>query len=62
MFTQGQLVFAVFFVIAFIILVSLSYIKDMKFLKNTYKGVRWVLVSFILFFLILVLLKKLVNV
>lgn len=62
MFTQGQLIFAVFFVIAFIILVSLSYIKDMKFLKNTYKGVRWVLVSFILFFLILLLLKKLVNV
>ena len=62
MFTQGQLIFAVFFVIAFIILVSLSYIKDMKFLKNTYKGVKWVLVSFILFFLILVLLKKLVNV
>ena len=62
MFTQGQLIFAVFFVIAFIIIISLSYKKDMKFLKNTYKGVRWVLVSFILFFLILVLLKKLVNV
>ena len=62
MFTQGQLIFAVFFVIAFIIIISLSYIKDMKFLKNTYKGVKWVLVSFILFFLILVLLKKLVNV
>ena len=62
MFTQGQLIFAIFFVIAFIIIISLSYMKDMKFLKNTYKGVRWVLVSFILFFLILVLLKKLVNV
>ena len=62
MFTQGQLIFAVFFIIAFIIIISLSYKKDMKFLKNTYKGVRWVLVSFILFFLILVLLKKLVNV
>ena len=62
MFTQGQLIFAVFFVIAFIIIISLSYKKDMKFLKNTYKGVRWVLVSFILFFLILLLLKKLVNV
>ena len=62
MFTQGQLIFAVFFVMAFIIIISLSYKKDMKFLKNTYKGVRWVLVSFILFFLILVLLKKLVNV
>ena len=62
MFTKGQLIFAIFFVIAFIIVISLSYIKDMKFLKNTYKGVSWVLVSFILFFLILVLLKKLVNV
>ena len=61
MFTQGQLIFAIFFVIAFTIIIAISYKKDLVFLKNTYKGVKWVLVGFIVFFLILVLLKKLVN-
>ena len=61
MFTQGQLIFAIFFVIAFTIIITISYKKDLNFLKNTYKGVKWVLAGFILFFLILVLLKKLVN-
>ena len=61
MFTQGQLIFAIFFVIAFTIIITISYKKDLGFLKNTYKGVKWVLVGFIVFFLILVLLKKLVN-
>ena len=61
MFTQGQLIFAIFFVIAFSIIIIISYKRDLIFLKNTYKGVKWVLVGFIIFFLILVLLKKLVN-
>ena len=61
MFTQGQIIFAIFFVIAFNIIITISYKKDLNFLKNTYQGVKWVLVGFIIFFLILVLLKKLVN-
>ena len=61
MFTKGQLIFAIFFVITFTIIIIISYKKDLKFLKNTYKGVRWVLVGFIIFFSLLVILKKLVN-
>ena len=62
MFTKGQLIFAIFFVIIFtVIIIVISYKKDLKFLKNTYKGVRWVLIGFIIFFSILVILKKLVN-
>ena len=61
MFTKGQLVFAIFFVIIFTIIIIISYKKDLKFLKNTYKGVRWVLIGFIIFFSLLVILKKLVN-
>ena len=61
MFTKGQLIFAIFFVITFTIIIVISYKKDLKFLKNTYKGVRWVLIGFIIFFSILVILKKLVN-
>ncbi len=61
MFTKGQLIFAIFFVITFTIIIIISYKKDLKFLKNTYKGVRWVLIGFIIFFSLLVILKKLVN-
>ena len=61
MFTKGQLIFAIFFVITFTIIIVISYKKDLKFLKNTYKGVRWILIGFIIFFSLLVILKKLVN-
>jgi len=61
MFTKGQLIFAIFFVITFTIIIVISYKKDLKFLKNTYKGVRWVLIGFIIFFSLLLILKKLVN-
>ncbi len=61
MFTKGQLIFAIFFVITFTIIIIISYKKDLKFLKNTYKGVRWVLIGFLIFFSLLVILKKLVN-
>ena len=61
MFTKGQLIFAIFFVIIFTIIIIISYKKDLKLLKNTYKGVRWVLIGFIIFFSLLVILKKLVN-
>ena len=61
MFTTGQLIFAIIFVIIFTVVIIDSYKKDVKFLKNTYKGVRWVLIGFIVFFSILVILKKLVN-
>ena len=61
MFTKGQLIFAIFFIITFTIIIIISYKKDLKFLKNTYKGVRWVLIGFIIFFSLLVILKKLVN-
>ena len=61
MFTKGQLIFAIFFVIIFTVIITISYRKDLKFLINTYKGVRWVLIGFIFFFSILLILKKVVN-
>jgi len=61
MFTKGQLIFAIFFVIIFTIVIIISYRIDNVYLKKTYKGVVWVLVGFIVFFSLLVILKKLVN-
>ena len=50
MFSSGQMIFAIFFVIAFSIIITYMYRKDIKFLKNTYRGVHWVLIGFIVFF------------
>ena len=61
MFTKGQLIFAIFFVIIFTITIIISYRIDNVYLKKTYKGVVWVLVGFIVFFSLLLILKKLVN-
>ena len=61
MFSKGQFIFAIIFIISFTIVIIFSYKKDLNFLKNTYKGVRWVLVGFIIFFLLLIFLKSVVN-
>ena len=58
MFSNGQLLFGLIFFIFFIIIVSISYKKDLKKLNGTYKGIKWVLVGFIIFIAVLVILKK----
>ena len=58
MFSTGQLYFALFFVIAFIITLVIVYRKDLKQLKKHYKGTYWILFSFLLFICILFLIKQ----
>jgi len=48
MFSKGQLIFASFFVIAFIIAMVWSYKKDIKIHKKYYKNAFLVLISVIL--------------
>ncbi len=59
MFSNGQIIFGVFFFITFLIIITYSYKKDLKKLKGSYKGIRWVILGFIAFISILILLKKL---
>ena len=59
MFSTGQLVFAILFFISFLAIVTISYKKDLKGLKGSYSGIRWVIIGFICFVSILVILKKL---
>ncbi|MBT3561850.1 hypothetical protein N9S03_02035 [Flavobacteriaceae bacterium] len=59
MFSTGQLVFAILFFISFLIIVTMSYRKDLKGLKGSYSGIRWVIIGFISFVTLLVVLKKL---
>jgi len=57
MFSKGQWVFAGFFVIAFIIAMIFAYKGDKKLHKTFYKGSSKVLIGFILFIILLFLIK-----
>jgi len=57
MFSQGQLVFAICFLIAFIIVMIFSYRKDIKTHKLFYKGNYKILVGFFIFIGLLFVIK-----
>ncbi len=57
MFSTGQLVFAILFVVAFTIFMVISYRKDIKLHRKNYKGSIWVLISFVFFIIVLFLIK-----
>nr|WP_281542665.1 hypothetical protein [Maribacter aestuarii] len=57
MFSSGQIIFAVLFAITFMVIIVISYRKDLKLHQKNYKGVKWVGIFFILFLLILFFIK-----
>ncbi|WP_224490849.1 hypothetical protein [Robertkochia flava] len=61
MFSTGQKIFAIFFVVAFIIIMVISYRKDKKIHLNQFRGTKWVLIGFIAFMAILLLIKYLLT-
>ncbi len=61
MFSTGQLVFAGFFVVAFILLMIFSYRKDKKMHAKNYKGVKWVGIVFATFIIFLFVIKYLLK-
>ena len=61
MFSTGQWIFVVFFIVAFITLLLMAYRKDARLHKKQYKGSKWVLLGFLGFVAILFLLKVVLN-
>ena len=61
MFSSGQIVFAVLFIIGFTIIMVLSYRKDKKLHRKNYKGVKWVAIAFVIFVILLFVLKFLLK-
>jgi len=59
MFTQGQLIFAGIFAVVFVIVMIVSYRRDIKIHKKQYKGSLWVLLGFIIFITFLLVVKNL---
>jgi len=61
MFSQGQWLFALLFLICFVIVMFLSYRKDKKLDKKYYKGSFWILIGFMVFVGLLLLIKVLLK-
>ena len=61
MFTTGQLIFAICFVIAFVIIMVIAYRRDKKLHKKHYRGSLWILVGFLVFVGLLLLAKWLLK-
>jgi len=57
MFSSGQLIFVGLFLLAFVVLIVLSYKKDATLHRKQYKGSKWVLLGFIGFILLLFVIK-----
>jgi mannose/fructose/N-acetylgalactosamine-specific phosphotransferase system component IIC len=57
MFSQGQLLFAILFFVAFVIVIFLMYRKDKVLHRKNYRGVKWILIGFLAFFLVLLAIK-----
>jgi len=57
MFSQGQIIFALAFVIVFVVAMIAMYRKDVKMHNIYYKGSMWVLLAFLCFIGILFIIK-----
>ncbi|MBD0850945.1 hypothetical protein [Maribacter arenosus] len=61
MFSNGQLIFAILFIVVFATVIAYTYKKDKKLHSKNYKGVKWVGIIFILFLIILFYIKYMLN-
>lgn len=57
MFSKGQTLFAILFAISFITIIVFMYLKDKNIHQQQYKGVKWIVLGFLLFILFLFLIK-----
>lgn len=61
MFTNGQIGFAIFFIIVFVAAMIYVYRKDLALHKKYYKGTYWILIAFLLFIGFLFFIKYFVK-
>jgi sugar phosphate permease len=58
MFTQGQIYFAIFFIVAFTGVLIAAYLTDRKVQKKHYRGVLFILLAVLIFLALFILTKR----
>lgn len=61
MFSKGQIIFGAIFFIVFGVIIFLQYKKDNKLHVKNYKGVKWIGILFVIFILILFIIRYLLK-
>lgn len=61
MFSPGQKLFAVAFIIAFVIIIGYQFYKDSRANKELFKGTYWVIISFVLIAIAYVVLNRFLH-
>jgi len=61
MFSTGQVIFAVVFIFLFTLILIFSYRKDKKLHAKNYRGVKWVGIVFIVFVILLFVIKNILK-
>lgn len=61
MFSQGQIIFSIAFVVVFVIAMIYVYRKDMPLHKTHYKGSMWILISIFVFVGLLFAIKTILK-
>lgn len=61
MFTTGQIYFAIFFIVVFVIAMIYVYRKDLQLHKKYYKGTYKILIAFLTFIALLFVLKAVMK-
>lgn len=57
MFSKGQIIFAILFILVFAVVIGYTYRKDLKLHKKFYAGSLWVLLAFIAFIALISAIK-----
>lgn len=57
MFSTGQMIFGALFFVVFVIIIIFSYRKDLKIHRKYYKGSLYILAGFLLFIVLLFVIK-----
>lgn len=61
MFSKGQNIFAILFAISFILTIFIMYKKDISIHKQHYKGIKWIVIGFLLFITFLITIKTVIK-
>jgi len=56
-FSTGQFIFGVLFLVVFVSIIIMQYRKDKKLHLKNYRDVKWVLITFIIFLILLFVIK-----
>ncbi|MGB5237755.1 MAG: hypothetical protein WBM43_01615 [Flavobacteriaceae bacterium] len=61
MFSTGQLIFAILFALVFLIVIISAYRRDRSLHRKNFQGVKWIILAFTAFIIILFLIKYILK-